>query len=105
MKYYVDYFDYYLSGLTSGYRMKTRNRRERLLFDLLCIDPKQDIFVFTLTETLLEDSNAILVKYVDYWKNGVFKIAMSPKYKSATKYVDDRLGALHDCFGSAEILK
>lgn len=102
MKYYVDYFDYYLSGLTSGYRMKTRNREKRLLFDLLCIDPKQDIFVFTLTETLLEDSNAILVKYVDFWKNGVFKIALASKYRTAMKYVDDRLGALYDNFGNIE---
>lgn len=96
MNYYVDYFDYYLSGLRAGYRLETRNRSKRLLFDLLCIDPKHDVFIFTLTETLLEDSNNILIQYTDFWKFGVFKIAMAPKYKSVNKYINDRLSILNN---------
>ena len=96
MNYYVDYFDYYLSGLRAGYRLETGNRSKRLLFDLLCIDPKHDVFIFTLTETLLEDSNNILIQYTDFWKFGVFKIAMAPKYKSVNKYINDRLNILNN---------
>lgn len=94
MKYYVDYFDFFLGGIAN--RMAVRNRELLLKYDILCIDPNHDIFIFTVTETLLEDSNRILIKYDDFWKNGIFKIALSKKYRNARVYVDDRLKILNN---------
>lgn len=93
MRYYVDYFDFYLGGI--GHRMVLKNKEQRLKFDILCIDPLQDILVFTLSETLLEDSNRILIQYDDFWKNGIFKIALAKKYKNLHDYIKERLDILN----------
>lgn len=92
MNYFVDYFGFYLGGI--GYRMQLKNRNERLIFDILSINPANDILIFSLPETLLEDSNRILIKYVDFWKNNIFKIALDKKYKNAQVYINDRLKLL-----------
>lgn len=94
MNYYVDYFDFYLNGI--GYRMLGKNRNQQLRYDLLCINPSSDKMIFTLTETLLEDSNRILIQYMDFWKNGVFKVALAKKYKTANAYINDRLAILYN---------
>lgn len=96
MNYFIDYFGFYLSGI--GYRMQTKNRNERLLFDVLSINPSNDRLIFSLPETLLEDSNRILIKYVDFWKNNIFQIALDKKYKSANAYIDNRLKLLNNNF-------
>lgn len=93
MRYYVDYFDFYLGGI--GHRMFLKNREQRFKFDILCINPSDDIVIFTLSETLLEDSNRILMKYDDFWKNGIFKIALAKKYKSVHRYIEERLNLLN----------
>ena len=94
MRYYVDYFDFSLGGISN--RMIMTNKILRLKYDVLCANPQNDIFVFTITETLLEDSNRVLIEYDDFWKNGVFKIAFAKKYKSAKTYINDRLDILYD---------
>lgn len=94
MNYYVDYFDFYLNGI--GYRMLGKNRNQQLRYDLLCINPRSDKMIFTLTETLLEDSNRILIQYMDFWKTGVFKVALAKKYKTANAYINDRLAILYN---------
>lgn len=93
MNYYVDYFDFYLGGI--GNRTFIKNRSIRFRFDILCLNPDTDKMIFTLSETLLEDSNRIITQYDDFWKKGVFKIAFSPKYKTANTYINDRLNILH----------
>lgn len=93
MNYFVDYFGYYLGGI--GNRMRVKNRNEKLIFDILCINPNTDKLIFSLSETLLEDSNRILIKYDDFWKNNIFKIALDKKYKNANEYIDNRLKILN----------
>ena len=78
MRYYVDYLDFCLGGIAN--RRVMSNKILRLKYDVLCINPYNDIFVFTISETLLEDSNRILIEYDDFWKSGIFKIAFSKKY-------------------------
>ncbi len=92
MNYFVDYFGYCLGGI--GNRMRVKNRNERLLFDILSINPTTDILIFSLPETLLEDSNRVLINYKDFWKNNIFKIALDKKYKSANAYINNRLELL-----------
>lgn len=93
MRYYVDYFDFCLGGRSN--RMIIANKVLRLKYDVLCTKPQDDIFIFTITETLLEDSNRILIGYDDFWRSGVFKIAFSKKYKNAKTYINDRLNILN----------
>lgn len=93
MRYYVDYFDFFLGGRAN--RMIIDNKILRLKYDVLCINPQYDLFIFTITETLLEDSNRILIQYDDFWRNGIFKIAFSKKYKNAKTYIKDRLDILN----------
>lgn len=100
MDYFVDYFGYCLGGI--GNRMRVKNRNERLLFDILCINPETDKLIFSLPETLLEDSNRILIQYVDFWKNNIFKIALDKKYKSANAYINNRLELLSKNLGNNE---
>lgn len=93
MRYYVDYFDFYLGGI--GHRMILKNREQRFKFDILCTNPSDDILIFTLSETLLEDSNRILVQYDDFWKRGIFRIALAKKYKDVHNYIKERQDVLN----------
>lgn len=94
MIYYVDYFDFYLGGRAN--RLIIKNKILRFKYDILCIKPQNDILVFTLSETMLEDSNRILVEYDEFWQNGIFKIALAKKYKNAKTYISDRMKILND---------
>lgn len=94
MIYYVDYSDFYLGGRAN--RLIIKNKILRFKYDILCIKPQNDILVFTLSETMLEDSNRILVEYDEFWQNGIFKIVLAKKYKNAKTYISDRMKILND---------